>query len=123
MTTAARYWHSMHVEWLNHNLQIFQKPTRHEFCVGLKEAEFDIFELKAAGFNLGDFKSVFDLASLKSVFDLASLKSEFDLASLKSEFDLASLKSAGYDFLALASAGFSAAELTAVGFSSSEVKV
>ena len=105
MTTAARYWHSMHVEWLNHNLQIFQKPTRHEFCVGLKEAQFDIFELKAAGFSVGD------------------LKSEFDLASLKSVFDLASLKSAGYDFSALASAGFSAAELTAVGFSSSEVKV
>ena len=95
MTTSARYCHSMHVEWLNHNLQIFQKPTRHELCVGLKEAQFDIFELKAAGFSVGD---------------------------LKSEFDLASLKSAGYDFSALASAGFSAAELTAVGFSS-EVKV
>ena len=103
----------MYLEWLNHNLQIFQKLTRHEFCVGLKEAEFDIFELRAAGFSLGD---------LKSAFDLASLKSEFDLASLKSEFDLASLKSAGYDFSALASAGFSGAELAAVGFSS-EVKV
>ena len=95
MTTAARYWHSMLVAWLNRNLQIFQKLTRHELCVGLKEAQFDIFELKAAGFGVGD---------------------------LKSEFDLTSLKSAGYDFSALASAGFSAAELTAVGFSS-EVKV
>jgi hypothetical protein len=95
MTTVARYWHSMHVEWLNHNLQIFQKISRHEICCGLKEAEFDIFELKAAGFSVGDLYPVFDLASLKS---------------------------AGYDFSALASAGFSAAELTAVGFSS-EVKV
>jgi hypothetical protein len=94
MRAVARYWHS-YFEWLNRNLQIFQKATRHEFCVGLKEAEFDIFELKAAGFSVGD---------------------------LKSEFDLASLKSAGYGFSALASAGFSEAELIAVGFSS-EVKV
>ena len=122
MRTVACNWQSMYFEWLSPNLQIFQKLTRHEFCVGLKEAEFDIFELKAAGFSVGDLKSQFDLASLKSQFDLASLKSQFDLASLKSQFDLTSLKSAGYDFSALASAGFSGAELAAVGFAS-EVKV
>ena len=132
MRNVARDRRIMCVGCFDQNVQIFQTPTRREFCIGLKEAQFDIFELKAAGFSsVGDLKSAFDLASLKSEFDLASLKSEFDLASLKSEFDLASLKSefdlaslksAGFDFSALVSAGFSAAELTAVGFAS-EVKV
>jgi hypothetical protein len=122
MRNVARDRRSMCVGCFDQNLQIFQTPTRREFCICLKEAQFDIFKLKAAGFSVGDLKSEFDLASLKSEFDLVSLKSEFDLASLKSEFDLASLKSAGFDFSALVSAGFSAAELTAVGFAS-EVKV
>ncbi len=104
MRIVARDRRSMFVESFDHNLQIFQKSTRREFCFGLKEAKFDIFELKTAGFSVDDLKSVFDLASMKSMFDLASLKS------------------AGYDFSALMSAGFSTAELLAVGFSS-EVKV
>ena len=95
MSAVALCQHIMYFELLNHNLQIFQKLSRHEFCVGLKKAEFDIFELKAAGFSVGD---------------------------LKSQFDLASLKLAGYDFSALASAGYSGAELAAAGFAS-EVKV
>ena len=122
MRNVARDRRIMCVGCFDQNVQIFQTPTRREFCIGLKEAQFDIFELKAAGFSVGDLKSEFSLASLKSEFDLASLKTEFNLASLKSEFDLASLKSAGFNFSALVSAGFSAAELTAVGFAS-EVKV
>jgi hypothetical protein len=107
MRNVARDWRIMCVGCFDQNVQIFQTPTRREFlyiCMGLKAAQFDIFELKAAGFSVGD------------------LKSAFDLASLKSEFDLASLKSAGFDFSDLVSVGFSAAELTAVGFAS-EVKV
>ena len=105
MRNVARDRRIMCVGCFDQNVQIFQTPTRREFCIGLKEAQFDIFELKAAGFSSVD-----------------DLKSAFDLASLKSEFDLASLKSAGFNFSALVSAGFSAAELTAVGFAS-EVKV
>ena len=95
MRNVARDRRIMCVGCFDQNVQIFQTPTRREFCIGLKEAQFDIFELKAAGFSVGD---------------------------LKSEFNLASLKSAGFDFSDLVSAGFSAAELTAVGFAS-EVKV
>jgi hypothetical protein len=88
--------HSIEIDCCDHSLQIFQKLTRHEICLGLKTAQFDSFELNAAGYNVADLKCF--------------------------GFDLEFLKSAGYDFSALVSAGFSGAELTAAGFSA-EVKV
>jgi hypothetical protein len=42
---------------VDHNLQIFQKPSRKKICLGLKDAQFDAVELRIAGYDLSALTS------------------------------------------------------------------
>ncbi len=57
MKPVVRDRHSMNEKRFDHNLQIFQKPSRREFYHGLREAQFDVFEFRAAGYNLSALAS------------------------------------------------------------------
>jgi hypothetical protein len=50
--------------YIQSSAQIFEKTSLIDFCAGLKEAHFDVFELKAIGFPVSTLKTCgFDAAS------------------------------------------------------------
>jgi hypothetical protein len=57
MKPIVRDRHSMNEKRVDQKLQIFQKPSRQEFCHGLREAQFDAFELKASGYGFSALAS------------------------------------------------------------------
>ena len=102
------------------NLIRAQSPpmlTQLELCLRLKEAQFEVSDLKRGCFAISVMKSAgYQLDSLKAAgFNAVSLKA--------AGYDAAALKSAGYDFVALKGAGFSDLELTEAGFNIKELKV
>jgi hypothetical protein len=57
MKPILRDRHSMNEKRVDQILQIFQKPSRKEFYLGLKYAQFDVFELRTAGYDLSALAS------------------------------------------------------------------
>ena len=75
--------------------RIFETCNRRDMCLGLKDAHFDVHDLKVCGFDAADLKFAgFSASELKSV-----------------GLDAKPLVSAGYDMFTLSTSGFSTEQL------------
>lgn len=84
---------------------------------------FSPHELRAAGFDVSDFRGLVSAADLRDVFSVTELRTVYSVADLRAAgYDAADLSGAGVDWGELASAGFTLAELQHAGASDATLK-